>query len=143
MAVAVAQTVAVADAVRVVVQGAVVAVLARGTPTVAHAAIREAMDGLMDEATDAAVSAPTPAPMDLLMPTSHPAMMPILSHATTHNPPTMRHATSAHVPRKSATARVAAAVTVVAAVAAAWVGNAVKRHARPPRVASLTRCAPA
>ena len=70
---------------------------------------------------------------------SHPAMMPTSSRATTHNPPTMRHATSAHAHRKSAIARVVA----VMVVGAAWVANVAKRHAHPLKVDNLTRCAPA
>ena len=137
-----AAAVAVADA-----QPAAAVAQAQAPPMAQHAVIHEGMDEAMAATRAEQVAEPiqvshlvTMLILHLgVMLISHPAMMPTSSRATTHNPPTMRHATSAHAHRKSAIARVVA----VMVVGAAWVANVAKRHAHPPKVDNLTRCAPA
>lgn len=137
---AVAQTaVAVADA-----QAEVADVQAKARPTAQHAVIHAEQDAGMVE--------PVVEPTQILhleatailplaaMPISPPTMMPTSSRVTTRNPPTTHRAISAPAPRKSAIARAAA---VVMEVVAEWAANAAKGHARPLKVVSLTRCAPA
>ena len=124
--------VAVADAVVVVV-----VVQPQASPMVARAEIPEGMDAAMDAAMVEQVAEPMPTSHLGAMLISHHAMMPILSRATTHNPPTTRHATSARAHHKSAIAR------AVAMQVAAWAGNAAKGLAHRLKVDNLTRCAPA
>lgn len=139
-----AQAVAVVDA-----QPAAAVAQAQAAPmarrAVIHGAVDEAMDvPMVGQAAEPMLTSPRGGMLISRLATmliSHPAMMPTSSRATTHNPPTTHHATSAHAHRKSAIARVVAAVMVV--VVAAWVANADKRHAHPPKVDNLTRCAPA
>lgn len=111
---------------------------------VIHGAVDEAMDvPMVGQAAEPMLTSPRGGMLISRLATmliSHPAMMPTSSRATTHNPPTMRHATSAHARRKSAIARVVAVMVEVVVVGAA---SAAKRHAHPPKVDNLTRCAPA
>ena len=141
-----------------VAQGAVVVVVAAVAPhqvnpmavrAAIHAAVVVGMAGLVQTSFLGAMVTSHPAAKVMshlvamlilrrvMMLISHPAMTQTSNRATTHNRPTTRRATSAHVRRKSAIARVAATQ------AAAWVANAARAHARPPKAVSLIQCAPA